>query len=179
MTAVRIFETPWGRMAVAATARGLAHVVLPGKKNGAAFARLARLESGDAPRSARTCARRAEREIREYLRRRRRRAFTVPLDLAALPRFHQRALLAAREIPFGRTVTYGELAARAGRPYAARAVGQAMARNPVPLVVPCHRVVAAGGRLGGFGGGAALKRRLLALENVISTQRLRRAQRKE
>ncbi|MGB2968218.1 MAG: methylated-DNA--[protein]-cysteine S-methyltransferase, partial [Phycisphaerae bacterium] len=58
-------------------------------------------------------------------------------------------------------------------------VGRAMARNPVPLLVPCHRVTAAGGALGGFGGGAALKRRLLALENVISTQRPRRAQRKE
>ncbi|MGB2781231.1 MAG: methylated-DNA--[protein]-cysteine S-methyltransferase, partial [Phycisphaerae bacterium] len=56
---------------------------------------------------------------------------------------------------------------------------RAMARNPVPLLVPCHRVTAAGGALGGFGGGAALKRRLLALENVISTQRPRRAQRKE
>ena len=165
MTSVRIFETPWGRMAVAATARGLAHVVLPGKRNGMVLAHLARLRGSDAPRSARTRARWAEREIREYLRGRRR-AFTVPLDLTALPRFHQRALLAARKIPFGRTVTYGELAARAGRPHAARAVGQAMARNPVPLVVPCHRVVATGGRLGGFGGGATLKRRLLTLEGA-------------
>jgi methylated-DNA-[protein]-cysteine S-methyltransferase len=178
MTAVRIFETPWGRMAVAATARGLAHVVLPGKKNGTALARLATLEGREAPRTARAHARQAERQISEYLRGRQR-AFTIPLDLASLPRFHKRALLAARKIPFGRTVTYGELAARAGRPHAARAVGQAMARNPVPLVVPCHRVVAADGNLGGFGGGAAMKRRLLALENVISTQRPRRAQRKE
>jgi methylated-DNA-[protein]-cysteine S-methyltransferase len=180
MTAARIFETPWGRMGVAATVRGLARVVLPGKRNARALARLATLEGRQAPRTARAHARQAERQIREYLRGRRR-AFTVRLDLAALPGFHKRALLAARKIPYGRTATYGEVAARAGRPCAARAVGQAMARNPVPLAVPCHRVVAAGDGLGGFGGGAALKRRLLALEfyNAISTQRSQRPQRRD
>jgi len=178
MTAARIFKTPWGRMGVAATARGLVRVVLPGKKNARALARLATLAGRETPRAARAHAWRAERQIREYLGGRRR-TFTVPLDLATLPSFQKKMLLAARRILYGRTVTYGQLAVRAGRPRAARAVGQAMARNPVPLAVPCHRVVAAGGGLGGFGGGAALKRRLLALENVISTQRPRRAQRKE
>ena len=173
MTAARIFKTPWGRMGVAATARGLARVVLPGKRNARALAHLAALEGREAPRTARAHARQAERQIREYLRGRRR-ALTIPLDLAALPRFQKKVLLAARRILYGRTATYGEVAARAGRPCAARAVGQAMARNPVPLAVPCHRVVAAGG-LGGFGGGAALKRRLLAFEshNMISPQRRR------
>jgi len=164
-------------MGVATTARGLARVVLPGKRNARALARLATLEGREAPRAARAHARQAERQIREYLRGRRQ-TFTVRLDLAALPRFQKKVLLAARRIPYGRTATYGEVAARAGRPCAARSVGQAMARNPVPLAVPCHRVVAAGG-LGGFGGGAALKRRLLALEfyNASSTQRSQRAQR--
>jgi len=178
MKAARIFKTPWGWMGVAATARGLARVVLPGKRNARALARLATLEGRQAPRAARAHARQAERQIREYLRGRRR-ALTVRLDLAALPRFQKKVLLAARRILYGRTVTYGQLAARAGNPRAARAVGQAMARNPVPLAVPCHRVVAAGVRLGGFGGGAALKRRLLALEfyNAASTQRSQRTQR--
>jgi methylated-DNA-[protein]-cysteine S-methyltransferase len=74
-----------------------------------------------------------------------------------------------RDVPWGETVTYGELAEMAGTPGAARAVGTAMARNPVPLAVPCHRVVAAGGRIGGYGGGmhgVATKRALLALEGV-------------
>lgn len=90
------------------------------------------------------------------------------LDLTAVPPFHRRVYQAAQQIPWGQTVTYGELAARAGAPGAARAVGQAMARNPFPLLVPCHRVVAAGRRLGGFTApqGAALKRRLLANEGV-------------
>jgi len=108
-------------------------------------------------------AARAEREIREYLAGRRRR-FTVPADLSAATPFHRKALAALARVPYGRTVTYGQLAARAGRPRAARAVGQAMANNPLPLIFPCHRVVASGGGLGGFGGGLGLKRRLLALE---------------
>lgn len=67
-------------------------------------------------------------------------------------------------IPYGSTATYGEIARRIGRPGAARAVGHANGRNPIPLVIPCHRVVAAGGKLGGYGGGLPLKRQLLALE---------------
>jgi len=158
--AVRIFRTPVGRMAVAATARGLARVRLPAEveKHGRAAMRP---RAGD-PQAAAVAAR-AESEIRQYLAGRRRR-FTVPLDLAGVPPFHRKVMRVARRIPYGRTVTYGELASRAGSPRAARAAGQAMARNPLPLVVPCHRVVASGGGLGGFGGGLALKRRLLALE---------------
>jgi methylated-DNA-[protein]-cysteine S-methyltransferase len=71
---------------------------------------------------------------------------------------------ALREVGYGETTTYGELAARIGRPYAARAVGQALARNPLPIVVPCHRVVGRHGALTGFGGGIDRKRRLLELE---------------
>lgn len=94
--------------------------------------------------------------------------FTMPVDLsevggqfagAALDTLH-------REVPFGETVTYGELAAMAGRPNAARAVGSAMANNPVAIVVPCHRVLASGGAIGGYGGGLETKRTLLALEGV-------------
>lgn len=90
----------------------------------------------------------------------------IPLDLDHLPPFHQRAYRAARQIPPGQTVSYGRLATLAGSPGAARAVGQAMGRNPFPLIVPCHRVVAADGSLVGFsaGGGINTKRRLLALE---------------
>ncbi len=87
-----------------------------------------------------------------------------PLDLTAVPAFSRRVLEAARRIPPGQVRTYGQLAREVGRPGAARAVGQAMARNPVCPLVPCHRVVGADGSLTGFGGGLALKRRMLALE---------------
>ena len=89
--------------------------------------------------------------------------FTVPLAPAGLTPFQVRVLEQCRLIPYGEVRTYGWLAARVGKPGAARAVGQAMARNPLPLLIPCHRVVAADG-LGGFGGGLALKARLLDQE---------------
>ena len=93
---------------------------------------------------------------------------SAPVDLRDLSAFHQRVLRACRTIPFGRVLTYAELAARAGRASAVRAVGGALARNPVPLVIPCHRVVRSDGLLGGFSaaGGVALKRRLLAHEGL-------------
>ena len=90
--------------------------------------------------------------------------FGVELDLGGLGDFTQRVLLACREVPWGETRSYGELAAAAGSPKAARAVGQALHRNPVAPVVPCHRVVGADGRLVGFGAGLDMKQRLLDLE---------------
>ena len=96
----------------------------------------------------------------------RRRVFDVPLDLADQPPFRRRVLeTLARRVPAGRVVTYGELAALAGSPRAARAVGAAMAANPLPIFIPCHRVVARTG-IGGFGPGLPSKRHLLRLEGV-------------
>jgi methylated-DNA-[protein]-cysteine S-methyltransferase len=93
---------------------------------------------------------------------------SVRLDLSPVGPFYRQVYEAARRIPAGATLTYGELAARVGAPGAARAVGQAMGRNPWPLIVPCHRVLAAGGRTGGFSapGGVATKLRLLRIEGA-------------
>ena len=93
---------------------------------------------------------------------------TIALDMGQVPAFHRRVYEAARAIPPGMTLSYGEIAARVGAPGAARAVGQALGRNPFPIVVPCHRVLAAGGKIGGFSaqGGIATKRRMLAIEGV-------------
>lgn len=88
----------------------------------------------------------------------------LPVDFEALPKFQRRVLEELRTVPAGETLSYGELAARCGSPKAARAVGQVMAANRWPLVFPCHRVLAAGGRLGGFGPGPEMKRWLLGLE---------------
>lgn len=95
----------------------------------------------------------------------------VELDTTATGEFDRAVYAAAREIPAGQTRTYGELARAVGKEGAARAVGQSMGRNPWPLIVPCHRVVAAGGKMCGFSavGGVDLKRRLLALEGVKLT----------
>jgi len=95
-----------------------------------------------------------------------RRTFSVPLAPSGTA-FQLSVWKALAEIPYGETITYGELARRVGRPTAFRAVGQANGANPLPIVYPCHRVVAAGG-IGGYGGGLDVKRRLLALEGVTA-----------
>ena len=92
----------------------------------------------------------------------------IALDMGQVPAFHRRVYEAARAIPPGKTLSYGDIARRVGAPGAARAVGQALGRNPFPVVVPCHRVLAAGGKIGGFSaqGGVTTKRRMLAIEGA-------------
>ncbi|HEV2955930.1 MAG TPA: methylated-DNA--[protein]-cysteine S-methyltransferase [Xanthobacteraceae bacterium] len=96
----------------------------------------------------------------------------VALDMERVPAFHRRVYDVARTISRGATLTYGEIAKRLGVPAEAREVGEAMGRNPFPIIVPCHRVLAAGGKLGGFSapGGVATKRRLLAIEGARATE---------
>ncbi|NOY98192.1 MAG: methylated-DNA--[protein]-cysteine S-methyltransferase [Chloroflexi bacterium] len=107
-------------------------------------------------------------QLREYLAGERRQ-FTIPIDWSLLRPFQREALLATFAIPYGQTSTYGELAARIGRPRAARAVGRAEATNPMPLVIPCHRVIGADGKLTGYGGGEGLatKKWLLKMEGAV------------
>ena len=108
--------------------------------------------------------RQAEKELREYFSGRRRR-FTVKLDLDGTE-FQREAWGAMRKIPFGSTISYGDQARSIGKPKAFRAVGSANGKNPVPIIVPCHRVLASDGSLGGYSLGLPMKRRLLALEGV-------------
>lgn len=145
-------ETPVGEMTVVAGDAGLRRIQLNGSDP----------PEGDFERDDTIAA-----ELDEYFGGRRRR-FTVPVDLGRVPATFRRRVLETlyRDVPYGETVSYGELAVMAGRPGAARAVGSAMANNPIPVVVPCHRVLAAGGRIGGYGGGLGMKRALLAIEGV-------------
>ncbi|NBT38103.1 MAG: methylated-DNA--[protein]-cysteine S-methyltransferase, partial [Actinobacteria bacterium] len=106
----------------------------------------------------------AEKELREYFSGRRQK-FTVKLDLDGTE-FQRTAWEAMRRIPFGSTISYGDQAKAIGKPKAFRAVGSANGRNPVPIIVPCHRVLASDGSLGGYSLGLSMKRRLLALEGV-------------
>lgn len=108
----------------------------------------------------------ALRQVREYLAGRRER-FDLPIDLVALTPFQRAVLEETATVPRGAFSTYGDIARRVGRPRAYRAVGNALNINPVPLLVPCHRVLAAGGALGGYGGGLDIKRFLLELEGVL------------
>ena len=104
-------------------------------------------------------------QLEEYFEGRRR-SFSLPLDLAGLSDFQKEVLAAIDEIPAGQVRSYGDIAEQIKRPRAARAVGQALGNNPIPIVLPCHRVVASDGSLGGYAGGLKRKRQLLVLEGA-------------
>ncbi|MGP4114023.1 methylated-DNA--[protein]-cysteine S-methyltransferase [Streptomyces sp. 4N509B] len=162
-------DTPIGPLLLAATGRGLVSVVFHADERTArrAVARLDAALPPGRPADAEAVLAGAAMEVDAYFREELR-AFTTALDWSLVTGFTERALRElAASVPFGSVVGYGELAERVGEPDAARAVGAAMGANPLPVVVPCHRVVAAGGEIGGFGGGLPTKRALLALEGVL------------
>ncbi|WP_405738013.1 methylated-DNA--[protein]-cysteine S-methyltransferase [Streptomyces sp. NBC_00028] len=107
------------------------------------------------------------RQVKAYFEGRRR-DFELPLDWSLISGFNRQVLrVLAAGVPYGSVIGYGDLAGRVGQPGAAQAVGVAMGSNPLPVVVPCHRVVESDGGIGGFGGGLETKRKLLALEGVL------------
>ena len=106
------------------------------------------------------------RELDEYFEGRRR-DFDLPIDWTLVSPFGRRVLQATAAIPFGRVRTYGEMATQAGNPKASRAAGRALGANPIPIVVPCHRVIGASGRLTGYTGGLQRKVALLQIEGVV------------
>ncbi len=165
-----LFETPIGACGIAWGERGVSGVWLPAASASALRARMRRRYAGAREEAPPPEIARAIEDISALLRGERIDLAGIALDLGALPEFEQRVYAEARRIPAGSTLTYGELAARIGDPGAARDVGQALGRNPFPIVVPCHRIVAAGGKLGGFSapGGADTKLRLLAIEGALS-----------
>jgi O-6-methylguanine DNA methyltransferase len=161
-------DSPIGTLRLASTRTGLAFVELPhGSGRGlTGWLRClpgARCAEGFAPNRA------AIRQLQEYLEGKRT-DFDLELDVRGTP-FQLAVWSALREIPYGETRSYAQIAARVGRPRAVRAVGTANGANPLPLVVPCHRVINSGGRLGGYGGGLDLKARLLAMEQARSPRR--------
>ena len=159
-----VFETELGWVGVAASDAGLRAVVLPQPSPQAARQRLLAVAPPATEVDAAALGDLAER-IRRYLRGEAV-AFDDALDASGVGPFHRAVYERLREVSRGQVISYGALAEAVGRRGAARAVGQAMARNPWPIVVPCHRVVGGDGGLTGFGGGLELKRRLLALEGA-------------
>jgi methylated-DNA-[protein]-cysteine S-methyltransferase len=163
-----LFETPIGRCAIAWGGQGIAGVHLPGTREAETRARVLRRFPGarEAPPPREVQA--AVDGIIALLRGDDSDLASISLDMDGVPPFHRRVYEAARAIPAGETASYGDIAAQAGAPGAARAVGQALGRNPFAIVVPCHRVLAAGQRVGGFSatGGVATKLRLLSIESA-------------
>lgn len=157
-------DSPFGPLLVATTRRGLVRVAYPDLPPEDVLEELAEevspriLESPAATEAVR-------RELEEYFDRRRR-TFAVPVDLSGVKGFGHKILRQTARIPFGSVATYRDMAIRAGSPGAVRAAGNALGANPVPIVVPCHRVVRTGGGLGGYTGGLERKIALLELEGV-------------
>lgn len=152
-----LFETPLGVGAVAATDLGVSQVWLPGDTD---------LVTGDSivyDESSHSQA--AAQQLQRYFQKRCQQ-FELAVDISDLPPFRQLVLRAAMQIPYGVVISYGELAARIGASKAARAVGGALAANPIPIIIPCHRIVSASGQLTGFSGpgGIRMKRFLLNME---------------
>ncbi|MFG2790867.1 methylated-DNA--[protein]-cysteine S-methyltransferase [Streptomyces sp. NPDC048419] len=165
-----VVGTEIGPLLLAATREGLVNVVFHATDavRDKALARLASrlggepVEAPDSPLLAE-----AIRQVGAYFTGRRR-DFELPLDWSLTSGFNRQVLRElAAGVPYGAVVGYGDLAGRVGQPGAAQAVGTAMGSNPLPVVVPCHRVVESDGGIGGFGGGLETKRRLLALEGVL------------
>jgi methylated-DNA-[protein]-cysteine S-methyltransferase len=155
-------DAPFGRLLVASTPAGLVRVAFASEEGDAVLQELADRIS---PRVLEAPGRLdpVRRELDAYFHGRLR-EFDLAIDWSLSSGFLRQARQACHAIPYGRVVTYAELAAAAGSPRAVRAAGNAMARNPIPIVVPCHRVVRTGGGLGGYGGGLDVKRWLLELE---------------
>jgi methylated-DNA-[protein]-cysteine S-methyltransferase len=174
---------PWGVIHIATTEAGIVSVGLNVETAPFVDGLARRLhgsvlpaEDGDVPAEWPAMLDEATRQIREFFAGERQR-FDVPIDLRVSD-WDRLVLTGAARLHFGETASYGELARRIGRPGAAQAVGGAMGRNPLPLLIPCHRIIGAGGALGGYGGstfadrevGLAIKRRLLALEGPTTDE---------
>lgn len=160
--AYRTVDSPVGPLLVAATGQGLVRVAYQNQGHDAALTQLATLVS---PRILKAPARLdpVARQLDEYFAHQRR-TFDVPVDLRLSRGFRHSVLTHLRQIPYGVTESYAQVAAASGSPRAVRAVGSACATNPVPIVVPCHRVVRSDGSPGGYAGGPGAKLALLTLE---------------
>jgi methylated-DNA-[protein]-cysteine S-methyltransferase len=163
--ALGVFESPVGELLLAVTPRGLAYVAFEEEERDELLGRFSRQLS---PRILEYAAATDEvrRQLDEYFEGARTR-FELKLDRRMMRGIARDVLAATARVPFGRTTTYGALAERIGRPRASRAVGNALGSNPIPIVVPCHRVLRTGGDVGGYAGGPSRKRRLLALEGSL------------
>ena len=163
-----VFPTTLGSVGIAWGEAGVVAVFLPEANEGATRRRIARRFGGAAELTPPAVVQRAIHAITSLLRGERPDLRDIALDMRGVPDLHRRIYEIARTIPLGKTLGYGEIAARLGDKRLAREVGQALAKNPFSIVVPCHRVLAADGKLGGFSarGGVETKLRLLSIEGV-------------
>ncbi|HTG21820.1 MAG TPA: methylated-DNA--[protein]-cysteine S-methyltransferase [Reyranella sp.] len=163
-----IFETPIGACGIAWGPRGITGLQLPETTAQGTRTRLRRRWAGAIETPPPAGVQRAIDRVLALLAGEAVDLGDIPLDLEAAPDFHRKVYEVARTIPPGQTMTYGEIAKKLGAPHESREVGQALGRNPVAIIVPCHRVLGADGKMGGFSanGGVATKRRILEIEGA-------------
>jgi methylated-DNA-[protein]-cysteine S-methyltransferase len=164
-----LFETSIGSCGVVWGRNGLLGLQLPEADDAKTRARVLRRWPAARETAPPAGVQRALDRITALLRGEQSDLSAIPLDMENVPDFNRRVYEVARTVPPGATITYGEIASRLGDPLGARAVGEAMGRNPFAIVVPCHRVVAANGKMGGFSanGGVATKKRMLIIEGAL------------
>ncbi len=165
-----LFDSAIGACAIAWSARGIAGLQLPEATAAATRARLLRRWPGATESEPPPDVCRAIERVRRLLEGQAVDLADIALDLDTAPEFHRKVYEVARTIAPGRTMTYGEIARRLGVPHESREVGQALGRNPVAIIVPCHRVLGADGKMGGFSanGGVSTKRRMLEIEGAAA-----------
>ena len=163
-----LFESVLGACAIAWSDAGLVRLQLPERDREATRERITSRTPAPDETAPDAHAAAAIAALQRYFEGKPESLADIRLDLTATSTAYRRIYAATRAVGWGRTATYGDIARRIGEPGAARAVGQAMSRNPVPIIVPCHRILASGGRMGGFSayGGTLTKQRLLELEGV-------------
>lgn len=164
MNHYHLFDTSMGLCGIAWSDDGVTHFQLPHSEDKARQRLAKHAEPGEPPPHIAS----AIEQARDYFTGARPNFSAVPLDLAGIDAFRRQIYDVLRTVGWGETLTYGDMAKRIGADGGAQAVGQAMGQNPIPLIIPCHRVVAAGGKIGGFSapGGSDTKERMLALEGV-------------
>jgi methylated-DNA-[protein]-cysteine S-methyltransferase len=169
-----VFRTPWGWMGVSETTKGIDAVVLPKASRQAVLSELQAASAAlmDAQVSSRL--REARAQLTDYLAGTRR-SFDLSLDLSRGTSFQQKVWRTLRRVSYGRLRSYQWVAVRVGGRQYARAVGNAVGANPMPIVIPCHRIVAQDTSLGGFSGGLPTKRKLLTLEGTLAELRMGRS----
>lgn len=160
MTGIKTISTPIGNLTVEAGEQGIQRIHFPGDFSP---------EKGEHKKTnfkIQHILSDTVNQLQEYFSGKRK-TFNLPMELKGLPPYHAETLKEVSKVSYGETASYGEIANRTGNPGAARAVGNANARNPIPIIIPCHRIIAANGGLGGYGGRLDRKEFLLRLEGAI------------
>ncbi|MDK2741442.1 MAG: methylated-DNA--[protein]-cysteine S-methyltransferase [Nitrospira sp. BO4] len=167
MSRAMIFRSSWGWMGIAESQKGIQAIVLPKRSKRAVESDLRAQSDGPLQQEASTQLEAARRQLLQYLEGKRD-TFDVPLDLSQGTSFQRQVWRALQRVPYGKLRSYQWIAARVGGRHYARAVGNAVGANPLPIVIPCHRIVAHDASLGGFSGGLSMKRKLLSLEGTLT-----------